>query len=436
MKTYMNGSTKKLFVLVLAFSFPFLAWAHEDWNIKNLSVEKTLTNSFVKHEGAEPYLSMTLNYGPFKEFVDKVDHFTYRPVQSRGEAHITVITPPEFKDDLSKFVTIQEINEIAEKSDIQKSVYKPVCMGKGTAIDGGKFLENYFIVVESENLLNIRKKVAELYKKRGGSRFDPLHFYPHITLGFTDHDLFENSGVIKDARSCMKTLHISPKESDVKGLPIANSSYVARNKTGGAIIRGSAPLNHFNLELMKKFGISEVIIFKNDKAGEVKSELGGLAELGFKKNDVTHINFDWKDNQNFSSGCAKIIQGIDLLKLALKNNKKIFFHCTTGEDRTGVLASSYLLSVNKKADIKSLFKDEMCSKGYEAGDVDKDKEVVQRIREGLTKTFLKTAYRIEEAKKAKKPINEKLCVKDPSDEPKFIAYSAQMDFTCGAKVAK
>lgn len=432
----MNGSAMKTMILMMTSLFPFFAFAHEDWSIKSLSVEKTFDASFVKHEGTDAYLAMTLNYEPFKEFVDKVDHFTYRAVQNRGEAHITVITPPEFKDDLSKFVTIQEINEIAEKSDIQKSSYKPVCLGKGTLVENGKFLENYFIVVESESLLNIRKKVAELYHKRGGSKFDPLHFYPHITLGFTDRDLHENAGIIKDARSCMKTLHIAPKPSAVEGLPIANSYYVEKNKKGGAIIRGSAPLNHINLELMKKFGISEVIIFKNDKAGEVKSEIGGLSELGFKADKVTHIDFDWKDNQNFSSGCKKIIQGIDLLKLALKNNKKIFFHCTTGEDRTGVLATSYLLSVSKNADIKTLFKDEMCAKGYEAGDADKDKEVVQRIREGLTKTFLKTAYRIKEAKTAKHAVNEDLCTKDPSDEPGFIAYSTQMDFVCGEKIAK
>ena len=425
----------KILTLISICLISFLAQAHEDWSLKNFSVDKTLGVPFVKHEKSETYLAMNLRYEPFKEFLEKVDRFTYRPVHGLNEAHITIITPNEFQDDLSQLLTIQEIEEISEKLNLQQSTYKPICLGKGSLLEKEKYFEAYFIVVESEAFLKIRKQIAELYKKRGGKKFDPLNYHPHIDLGFTDRDLDEKDGVIKDSKACMKTLHISPKPSEVKGLPIANSYFIDKNKNGGAIIRGSAPLNHHNLKLMKKFGISEYIIFKNDKAGEVKGEIGGLLELGARKDSVTHIDFDWKDNENFSSGCKKIIQGINLLKLAMKNNKKIYFHCTTGEDRSGVLAASYLLSVHSKADIKKLFKNEMCAKGYEAGDPEKDKEVVERIRAGLTKTFLKTAYRIDQAKKEKHPIDENICSTDPSDEPAYINYSKQLDFTCEMKSA-
>lgn len=416
------------FITLLVVHFTF---AHEDWSLKDLVVEKTIGADFIKHEDSTSYLAMNLNYEPFKKYLTTVDQFTYRPVQSRGEAHITVITPPEFNDDLSKFVSIQEIDQIASKLNIQQSKYKPVCLAKGTLVDKDKFLETYYIVIESENLLKIRQEIADLYNKRGGKKFNPLHFYPHITIGFTDRDLHESDGVIKDAKSCMKTLHVSPLPSTVKGVPVPNSFYVDKNKKGGALIRGNAPLNHSNLNALKTFGVSKFIIFKNDKAGEVKSEVGGLLELGIPKENIIHIDFDWKDNQNFTSGCSKIIQGIDLLKEAMQSNKKLFFHCTTGEDRTGVLAASYLLSKQKNADIKKIFKNEMCAKGYEAGDPDKDKEVVLRIREGLTKTFLKTAYRILEAKNKNQVINNNICKVDPSGEPKFKKFITQSNFTCG-----
>jgi hypothetical protein len=145
---------------------------------------------------------------------------------------------------------------------------------------------------------------------------------------------------------------------------------------------------------------------------------------------VTQIDFDWKDNQNFSSGCQKFIQGIDLMKAAMKQNKKMFFHCTTGEDRSGALAASYLLSKSKNADIIKIFKNEMCAKGYEGGDPDKDKEVVQKIRVGLTRTFLKTAYRIQEAKRKNLPISKKICETDPENLPLFKKYQSQMNFIC------
>ena len=423
----------KIFTLISIFFISFSAVAHEDWSLKSFTVDKTLGAPFVRHETTDPYLAMNLKYESFKEFLEKVDRFAYRPVHGPNEAHITIITADEFQNDLSKFLTIKEISEISEKLNLQQSTYNPICMGKGSLLEKEKYLETYFIVVESENFLNIRKQIAELYKKRGGNKFDPLHYYPHITLGFTDRDLDEKDGLIKDSKACMKTLHISPKPSTVKGLPIPNSYFIEKNKKGGAIIRGSAPLNHHNLELMKKFGISEYIIFKNDKAGEVKGEIGGLLELGVRKDSVTHIDFDWKDNENFNSGCQKLIQGINLLKLAMKNNKKIYFHCTTGEDRSGVLAASYLLAVDRKTNIKKLFKNEMCAKGYEAGDPEKDKDVVARIRAGLTVTFLKMAYRIDQAKKEKHPINENICSTDPEAEADYIKYSKQMNFTCGVK---
>lgn len=422
----------KLILFFINLFFCLNTFAHEDWSLKNFSVEKTMGSPFIKHETETPYLSFDLKPDQLKDILSKIDQFSYKPLKSRGEAHITVITPPEYTDDLSKFISIKEIDEIAEKLQIQKSSYTPVCLARGFAtVENNKYLETYFVVVKSPDLQKIREEVAKVYQQRGGKKFDAAKFYPHITVGFTDRDLYDTDGVIKNDKLCMKTLHVSPLASHVPGIPVPNSFYVDKNKKGGALIRGNAPLNHHNLEAMKKFGVESVVIFKNDKAGEVRSEIGGLIETGMPQEKITHIDFDWKDNQDFTSGCKKIVHGIDLMNDAMKTNKKLFFHCTTGEDRTGVLAASYLLSKNKKTTIKKVFKSEMCAKGYEAGDPDKEKEVVERIRQGLTKTFLKTAYRIEEAKKKHLPIDENICAADPVQLKEFTAYSTQMNFTCG-----
>jgi 2'-5' RNA ligase len=423
---------KIISTLILCFlSLSILA--HEDWSLKNFSVDKTLNAPFIKHEDKPPYLAFNLKGDAIKEYFEKIDHFSYRTLKNRGESHITVITPPEFQDDLSKFISIQEINEIAEKNNIQQSTYKPLCIGKGMATDKEKFLETYYIVVESENLFKIRKEIAKLYNSKGGKKFDPMNYYPHITLGFTDRDLFESDGLIKNNKTCMKTLHISGLPAKIPGLPVTNAYFVDKNENGGAVIRGNAPLSHENIKIMKDFGISEYIIFKNDKAGEVKSEINGLLEAGISKEKITHINFDWKDNEDFSAGCRKFLQGRDLFKQAMTNNKKIFFHCTTGEDRTGALAAIYLLDQQKNPDIKTLFQNEMCNKGYEAGDPDKELEVVEKIRSGLTKTFIKTAFRVEEAKKQNKAVDEKICLVDPKSEKEFLKYSTQISFLCERK---
>ena len=57
----------------------------------------------------------------------------------------------------------------------------------------------YFVVVQSEDLISIRKKIQDSFVGKGGDKndFNPLNYFPHITLGFTKRDLHESDGVIK-----------------------------------------------------------------------------------------------------------------------------------------------------------------------------------------------------------------------------------------------
>lgn len=167
----------------------------------------------ISHRGDGPfdtYLTMDLPFGPFealrKQLEDRVG-----PLKHRGEAHITVITPPEYFQVLKPAgITMEMIDELARKSKIQSSSFELICIGRGQA----QALKTYYAVVRSEDLLKIRQKIAELYKESGGGHgeFRPGQYYPHITLGFTERDLHESDGVIKDEASCLENGKITLKE--------------------------------------------------------------------------------------------------------------------------------------------------------------------------------------------------------------------------------
>jgi hypothetical protein len=49
-------------------------------------------------------------------------------------------------------------------------------VGRGLHEDKDQKMETYFIVIQSKVALKVREKVAKLYKKRGGHKFDHHHF--------------------------------------------------------------------------------------------------------------------------------------------------------------------------------------------------------------------------------------------------------------------
>ncbi len=159
------------------------------------------------------YLAMTLPFAPFRDVYDQLnERRDVGKLISRGEAHVTVLTPPEF-DLLKAHVSMAEINQIALDMKIQATELKPICLGEGRAVVEGVQQSTYFIVVQAEGLFKIRRAIADLYAlrdKRAGLNpelvFHADHFYPHVTIGFTRLDLFEQQGVIKDDRSCVDAL--------------------------------------------------------------------------------------------------------------------------------------------------------------------------------------------------------------------------------------
>jgi 2'-5' RNA ligase len=152
------------------------------------------------------YLAMNLPYEPMQELFSELAVLSPRPLKTRGEAHITVITPVEYWNDLRPYgITMLDIDQLAERLHIQSSQFNVLCLGRGSIQQGAQMEHTFYVVVQSKDLFVIRQQVQRLLLAKGGraSAFNPYNFHPHITLAFTSRDLFEADGVIKDVRSCV-----------------------------------------------------------------------------------------------------------------------------------------------------------------------------------------------------------------------------------------
>ena len=186
-----------------------------DCSVQNFELSGDIFNEvgFIPHRGNgffKNYLTMNISFAPMADLFRQLLIDQRKPLTNRGEAHITVVTPPEYQFVLGKLVTIDEIDEIASKNRIQNSTFHVICVGRGEKVIESKLEQTYFVVVDSDDLLSIRKQVEKLYLERGGDKgkFSADHFFPHITLGYTKRDLYEQDGIKKDKRSCWKNINI------------------------------------------------------------------------------------------------------------------------------------------------------------------------------------------------------------------------------------
>lgn len=194
-------------------------WAMCSVALTELSLDSTVKNGetveFLKASGPgrlDNYLTMNLPYEPIQKLFKQIEVSEKTVLKSRGEAHITVLTPLEYWDTLKSFVAMDEINQIAEDMKIQSSQFEVLCLGKAQAVLNDKQQQTYFVVVRSNDLLKIRHKIQKLFVAKGGKEkdFDPNHFYPHITVAFSERDLHEADGVIKDSNHCAYSIRLNP----------------------------------------------------------------------------------------------------------------------------------------------------------------------------------------------------------------------------------
>lgn len=150
------------------------------------------------------YLAINLPYTPIKKIRDEVEKAFNVDLQitenKRGkEAHLTLITPLEYWQ-LHSHLKMQQINQVFLKR-IQSLKFRLKCLARAKI----KEQKTYFLVAESEDLINLRKEVHKLFVKNGGdpAAFKPTHYFPHVTVGFNVRDLHEKDHILKSESYCI-----------------------------------------------------------------------------------------------------------------------------------------------------------------------------------------------------------------------------------------
>ncbi len=179
----------------------------------------------------------------------------------------------------------------------------------------------------------------------------------------------------------------SPYESSVDGISIANTHELAEG-----VLRGAEPGG--KIQELVDYGITDVIIFKHQTRNEVDAELAGLEEAGITGH---HIPFRWKDLVSLEDACGQVVEALKIIKSVRRAGGSVFFHCTVGEDRTGILAGLFRMQ-EEGISSEEAWEEEMCPRGYADGNRNKPAHVFGAIHESLTPLFLAMAARLEAGK--------------------------------------
>ncbi len=165
------------------------------------------------------------------------------------------------------------------------------------------------------------------------------------------------------------------------------------------LFRGPEPRQR--VALLAQAGIDEVIIFKRPTRNEVERELQALRELGI----AAHlIEFRWKELESPQVACAQVIEALALIARAQRRGKSLYFHCTVGEDRTGLLAGLWRMQ-HEGLGLEEAWDEELCARGYADGNPKKPATVVRAIHQELTPLFEALARKVVAGEK----LNLKSC---------------------------
>lgn len=147
----------------------------------------------------ESYYSIDFPFEKFEQTRLKIESQTGQKLKHRGEAHLTVLTPPELKS-LIPYISNSEIDQIATQFKLDNKSVELICIGKGQSQE----FSTYFYIVKAPTAIEFRKAILkQALTKSKTINFEAEHYYPHITIGFTEKDLHEQDGVIKDTRLCL-----------------------------------------------------------------------------------------------------------------------------------------------------------------------------------------------------------------------------------------
>ncbi len=212
----------------------------------------------------------------------------------------------------------------------------------------------------------------------------------------------------------------SPFASTVASIHIPNTHAVG---AGGLVFRGMAPRDADDYQDLLGAGIGAVLVFKNQTGTghDVADEMKELKDRGLAASRVVNIPFKWKELGSFEETCRQTVDALAFIATNAAAGKKTFFHCTVGEDRTGLLAAAQRLVGDRGLAADKAWDEEMCERGYGAGNPLKPAFVKGQLADGLTPFYQKLAWMIAKGKIRAGALDANACANDPARDATFAA---------------
>ena len=213
----------------------------------------------------------------------------------------------------------------------------------------------------------------------------------------------------------------SPFDSSIPQVSIKNTHAVGEYDK---IFRGQAPLG--KVEELVEFGITDILIFKNQTKNEIDKEYIEINNKAAGLLNTHQINFQWHDYSSYQLACEQTIEALEYIRsIHFSLNKKLFFHCTVGEDRTGMLAGIWRI-LSQGYSTKQAFYYEMCENGYGKGNPNKPAYVYNEIRSDLTPLYLYLANKIKTGKLSLRNLNTDICIDNISRKHNLKCYTSSL----------
>lgn len=248
----------------------------------------------------------------------------------------------------------------------------------------------------------------------------------------------QESSVEDDYKAIDKAIGFdSPFKSTIPKMTLGNAHGISKGAYNEYdLIRGMTPQTRQEFSsLIHGLKVTDFLIFKIQTRNEVKAEVNILRkDFGFSNNQIHYIPMRYKGMESFQSACLMTVKALRLFReIERRKTRRLFFHCTVGEDRTGMLAALWR-NIAQGHSLAKVFRGEMCRWGYGAGNPRKPKFVVDHIRKDLTSHFHKMYWLLHKYRRKDGVfvLGDNICRRDPGQSQAYQTWAIEARKSAGA----
>lgn len=201
------------------------------------------------------------------------------------------------------------------------------------------------------------------------------------------------------------------RESSYEPLQALGNAHALR--TDGRIARGASPTGR--AKVLLENGVTDVLMVRNAVGREGETERDELRRLGYRDDQIHEVPMVWRDLESFEAGCRNAVAALRIMAEVDRDpRRKLYMHCTMGEDRTGLIAGLYRI-VFQGWRAEAAYRDEMCARGFAEASQRKPAWVSDAVNGALKPVFARMAAMAEAKVLAANRLDDSRCAQKVSE---------------------